>query len=192
MVENRLYFASMVRIRTLIFRARRVKTPAPASTYSASISPSGFRHLHSDPFPRRNTANPINTMGAFWGKIRSGYSLIFDAKSTRWPHNTRSVARNILIASIVAAIGELSMCAVLSHQLLPMKNTVSCWENANMGMSNHDLGAVRSDLVLREEVELPVTFANANMLMSGENAFEDYHLVFGPKYLSVRKRADTL
>jgi hypothetical protein len=73
-----------------------------------------------------------------------------------------------------------------------MKNTVSCWENANLGLSNLDLGAVRSDFVLREEVELPVTFANADMLMSGENSFEDEHLVFGPNYLSVRKRADTL
>jgi hypothetical protein len=131
-------------------------------------------------------------MGALWTKIRSGFSLIFDAKSTRWPNSTRSVTRNILIASIVAAIAELSVCVILPHQLLPMKNTVSCWENANLGLSNLDLGAVRSDFVLREEVELPVTFANADILMSGENSFEDEHLVFGPQYLSVRKRADTL
>jgi hypothetical protein len=142
--------------------------------------------------PTLNTQTASRTsylaMGCFLNKIRSGFSLIFQAKSTRWPHSTRAVTRNLLIASMFVAVAQLRVCAMLAHRVLPMKNTVSCWGNeTSWDLNSIDYGfwSSQSGLVLHEEIELPVTFVN---LEYSDDPVYNGKVPFGPKYRSVKKR----
>jgi hypothetical protein len=123
--------------------------------------------------------------------IRSGFSLVFHAKSHRWPYNTRSVARSLLIVGIFVAFVQLSISAALATQFLTMKNTVTCLENETPGEVDFDVGLssnLSDYLIYTEGKELPVTVMNLDLLVYWkEKEFLDAEPPLGPRWLSVAK-----